>query len=176
MKNEHQILNTIEENNEITQRDIAKYTGLSLGSVNIIIKRLIKKGFIKMEKLSPRTIRYILTPEGIRQKATATYNYVISSYKYINEINLKIEKMLHDDSNKDIDEMILFGSTDEILSLLQSRLKQHNIQFTHILSVDMLKELCTTGKKNSKIIAWEPDRIEQLLNSGVPFINFIDLI
>ncbi|HHV59344.1 MAG TPA: winged helix-turn-helix transcriptional regulator [Clostridiaceae bacterium] len=175
MNNEQQILNAIDQNNVITQRDMAKHTGLSLGTVNLVLKRLIKKGLIKMERLSPRTIRYILTPTGLKSKAMATYNYIISSYNYLREVDGKIEKMLTDDDNQGCF-MILYGSDDELLSMLQGRLKVHDIQYIHIMSLDMLKELCTTRKKNSKIIAWEPDRIEELQKLEVSFIDFIKLV
>ena len=56
MSNELEILKNVEEKNTITQRELAKRTGLSLGSVNVLLKRLIHKGFVKIEHINAKTL------------------------------------------------------------------------------------------------------------------------
>jgi len=86
MTNELEILKSVDEDKRITQRELAKKTGLSLGSVNVLLKRLIHKGLIKIEHINSRTIKYILTPKGLMEKARLTYQYIVSSYNYISGI------------------------------------------------------------------------------------------
>ena len=69
MTNEFVVLKSIESKNTITQRELAKRTGLSLGAVNVLIKRLINKGLLKIEHINAKTMKYILTPKGIMEKA-----------------------------------------------------------------------------------------------------------
>lgn len=72
---------------KITQREIAKNTGLSLGLTNIILKRLTKKGYIKIKQLTPKKIQYILTTKGIEEQTQKSYRYI---FKTINEVkNIK---------------------------------------------------------------------------------------
>src|SRR5690348_14940283 len=94
MENELQILNKIECKENMTQRDIAKSTGMSLGNVNLLIKRLVKKGLLKIERINPRTIRYILTPQGLKERTEATYRYVVESLRFMHEVNQKIERLI----------------------------------------------------------------------------------
>ena len=54
------ILEELEKNPDVTQRDLSEKTGLSLGMVNMLLKKFVKKGFVKLEKLNSRSFRYIL--------------------------------------------------------------------------------------------------------------------
>ena len=68
------------KNPELSQRDLAENIGISVGKTNYIIKFLIKKGLIKTENFlnskNKWAYRYILTPEGIKEKARITKEFV----------------------------------------------------------------------------------------------------
>ena len=53
------ILEELEKNPDVTQRDLSEKTGLSLGMVNMLLKKFVKKGFVKLERLNSRSFRYI---------------------------------------------------------------------------------------------------------------------
>ena len=99
MTNEFEILKCVESKDTITQRELAKKTGLSLGAVNVLIKRLINKGLLKVEHLNARTIRYFLTPKGLMEKARLTYQYIILSYNHISKIESAIEQIVKNKRN-----------------------------------------------------------------------------
>jgi len=65
MEHEYRVLNHLQENEITTQRKISSNTGLSLGAVNLLLKKMVRKGLIKVEKLNARTVRYILTPHQV---------------------------------------------------------------------------------------------------------------
>lgn len=174
MENEYQILNTIEKNNTATQRDIAQKTGLSLGSVNVLIKRLVKKGLLKIDRLNPRTLRYILTPKGIQEKARATYRYIMSSYRYISEMEQKIEDFLGNQMERENQSLLLFGQKDEIFDLLLNKLDLMKIDFMHFESYNQV-ENC--DKSNSQpIVVWHTDYADKLSDKGIDYINFLEVI
>ena len=66
---EYAIIREIHKNHIPDQRTLATRTGISLGMTNIIIKKLIKKGYIKAKQLNQKKIQYILTPKGFTEKA-----------------------------------------------------------------------------------------------------------
>ncbi|HHT45933.1 MAG TPA: winged helix-turn-helix transcriptional regulator, partial [Firmicutes bacterium] len=68
MEKEHLILSYIQQQEDVTQRDIARNTGMGLGTVNILLKKMIKKGLVKIERLNARSLRYMLTPKGLKEK------------------------------------------------------------------------------------------------------------
>ena len=187
MENEFQVLKNVESNGNVTQRDIARNTGMSLGNVNILIKRLVKKGMIKIEKLTPHTIRYILTPRGLKEKAEITYRYILSTYNFINEINSKIDNLIDNYIYTEIKHTILFGSKDEIGELLKNKLNHKLVQNKHIKSlVELEKELSsingydpgnqTTDGQNCLILVWQPDYQEMLFDKEIKHISLLDKI
>lgn len=76
-----QILRAIEQNPEISQRDLAHQLGISNGKVHYLIAALVEKGLLKIGnfgrtggKLSK--VAYLLTPEGVRNRALLTRDYL----------------------------------------------------------------------------------------------------
>ncbi len=74
------LMHILEKNPYLTQRQLSKEIGSSIGKVNYCLKGLIDIGFIKMKnfKKSNKKIyyAYILTPEGIQQKINVTKKYI----------------------------------------------------------------------------------------------------
>ncbi len=88
---EYKIIETLLQNKESTQREISRRAGISLGLTNIIIKKLIKKGFLKIKKINKRKIFYYLTPKALLQRTIRTYNYIEKTIKDVVEIKKRIQ-------------------------------------------------------------------------------------
>ncbi|ABR46431.1 regulatory protein, MarR [Alkaliphilus metalliredigens QYMF] len=94
MDKEYMVLEEIKENQHISQRQLAHSTGLSLGSVNILLKKMVKEGLIKVESIPANRVAYMVTPKGIVEKANKTYNYIRQHYKVIEETKKKVKELL----------------------------------------------------------------------------------
>ena len=76
-----EILTAIGEGRPLTQRALAERLGVALGLTNLYLKRLAKKGFIKITEFpvkpaARKRLRYVLTPQGVAEKTRLTYEYV----------------------------------------------------------------------------------------------------
>ena len=80
-----EILSHIDENPDTTQADLATQLGVAVGSVNWYIKRLINKGYIKVAQMQRRRLRYLLTPQGIAEKARLTRKFMQASLYWYRE-------------------------------------------------------------------------------------------
>jgi EPS-associated MarR family transcriptional regulator len=64
----------------VSQRDLSKKVGLSLGSVNYIMKELIKKGYVKTQRFKNSSNKaayvYVLTPHGINARIQQTQYFL----------------------------------------------------------------------------------------------------
>ncbi|MFC2091171.1 winged helix-turn-helix transcriptional regulator [Elusimicrobiota bacterium] len=96
---ELKVINSIGKNNTPSQRDIAKDVGLSLGLTNILINRLIKKGYVKASKLNAKKVSYMITPKGIKQKAEKSYRFMKRSFSVINDLKGMIVDFAVDQHN-----------------------------------------------------------------------------
>jgi EPS-associated MarR family transcriptional regulator len=67
-----QILRLIESRSEISQRELAKALGVSLGKTHYLLKALLEKGLVKADNFrrsdNKMAYAYILTPAGIVAK------------------------------------------------------------------------------------------------------------
>ena len=74
------LLHLIEGDSNISQRELARKSGLSLGKVNYCIKALAEIGYIKINNFknsdSKLNYLYLLTPKGISNKAIITKNFL----------------------------------------------------------------------------------------------------
>lgn len=81
----YKILKILEANPEISQRDLARELGISLGKVNFCLKALIEKGLIKVTNFRNNQNKlayiYLLTPRGIEEKSSITLRFLREKMK-----------------------------------------------------------------------------------------------
>lgn len=74
------ILKEIEGGQEVTQRGLAGKLGIALGLTNLYLKRLVRKGYIKVTTIPRNRVKYLLTPKGFAEKTRLTYEYMQYSF------------------------------------------------------------------------------------------------
>jgi len=79
-----EILTAIDEGQPLTQRALAQRLGVALGLANLYLKRLAKKGSIKIVEFprkpaARKRLRYLLTPTGMAEKTRLTYEHITYS-------------------------------------------------------------------------------------------------
>lgn len=165
-RDEIDLLREMEKSPIISQRDLAKATGMSLGMVNILIKKCVKTGLIKIEQLNSRTMKYILTPKGINEKAKKTLRYVKNSYKFMIEMTNKISILIKKDieANKKI---AILGENDEIQHILLEIIKKNEVDYLLINSPNSIKE----KKKEYTIYIWDVGLEKEL--KGYNYVNIL---
>ena len=116
------ILDELSRESSITQRALAGRLNIALGLVNICIRRLAKKGFIKIRKGPMNRVRYVLTREGFTHRVGLTYNYMNSSLKYFKEIRSRIDGVCQAMIRSGAKDLLIWGDGDIAeLSYLSTR-------------------------------------------------------
>ena len=91
------ILDHIHENPASTQRELVKELNISLGKVNFLVKALAEKGIIKLKRFknSKKKIGYlyVITPEGIKEKAQITREFLRRKLDEYNSMKEEIERL-----------------------------------------------------------------------------------
>ena len=74
------LLRLLEAKPELSQRDLARELGTSLGKVNFCLNALIDKGLVKVRNFrnsnNKLAYAYLLTPRGVERKATITMHFL----------------------------------------------------------------------------------------------------
>ena len=90
-------LRALEDDPKITQRELSKQLGISLGSVNYCIKALIEVGHIKVQNFNKNTDKsvyfYLLTPQGIKKKAALTGDFLKRKLVEYHQLKQEIESI-----------------------------------------------------------------------------------
>ena len=89
------VLRKLQKRPDSSQRELAKELGFSLGKFNYCIKALQQKGFIKIKnfKKNPNKINYlyVLTPQGIAEKAKLTVNFMERKMREYDELKKELQ-------------------------------------------------------------------------------------
>ena len=76
----YKILRLLEENPQLSQRDLAERLGISLGKANYCLNALIEKGHVKLRNFrknpDKRQYAYLLTNSGVREKTRITLAFL----------------------------------------------------------------------------------------------------
>jgi DNA-binding MarR family transcriptional regulator len=65
----HRILTEIEAGNRLSQRSLSRDMGIALGLTNLLVRHLVHKGWVRIIRIKPNRVRYLLTPAGMAEKA-----------------------------------------------------------------------------------------------------------
>ena len=95
------LLKTLEDNPGLSQRDLAKRLGVSLGKVNFCLNALVDKGSLKINNFrnseNKLAYAYLLTPTGIAEKAALTRRFLIRTTKEYELLKAEIELLKQED-------------------------------------------------------------------------------
>lgn len=150
LDNKYQIMSEISENENISQRELSKKLGISLGSVNVLINKMIKEGLIKIEQVSQKQVLYMLTPVGMIEKAKKTVSYLKAHYKAIYETKEKIKGLLKR-LETEYDEIIIQLSEDEMGEIIKVAVDEYQDVAKNNIKLIYRREAVTIDE-NKKVI------------------------
>jgi EPS-associated MarR family transcriptional regulator len=106
-QDQYQILKSLEQDSNFTQRQLSNNLGVSLGKVNYCLKSLIEKGFIKVNNFRNNKNKiqysYLLTLKGIEEKARLTLDFIRIKTQEYDTLKQEIESLKQEEKNMDRD-------------------------------------------------------------------------
>jgi EPS-associated MarR family transcriptional regulator len=91
------IMRILQENPDLTQRELAEKLGMSVGGLNYCLNALIDKGLVKMQNFSQSKNKfgyvYLLTPTGISEKITLTSKFLERKQAEYEALKAEIESL-----------------------------------------------------------------------------------
>jgi EPS-associated MarR family transcriptional regulator len=103
-KDEFELLRKIDNKNNLSQRELAKNLGFSLGKLNYCLKGLVNKGFVKLNNFKNNKNKlnyvYLITPKGFSQKVSQTINFMNLKFREYDELKKEAEILIKTKSKK----------------------------------------------------------------------------
>ena len=98
------LLKILEENPGLSQRDLAKRLGVSLGKINFCLNALVEKGSLKISNFrnsdNKLAYAYLLTPRGVEQKARMTAEFLQYKLQEYERLRAEIEELKREAENR----------------------------------------------------------------------------
>lgn len=98
------VMRLLQENPDLTQRELAEQLGVSVGSVNYCLKALMEKGWVKMKNFIHSKNKfgymYVLTPTGIAERAELTSKFLARKVAEYETLKHEIEVLKAEVDNK----------------------------------------------------------------------------
>jgi EPS-associated MarR family transcriptional regulator len=93
----YRLLKLLEPNPHLSQREVAKELGISLGKVNYCLRALSDKGWIKAANFknsrNKSAYMYLLTPRGIEEKTRVTARFLQRKVREYEALRTEIEQL-----------------------------------------------------------------------------------
>lgn len=108
------LLEELERNPVISQRELSHKFGIALGVTNACLRRMARKGWIRIRDLNPRRIGYYLTPKGVLEKTRLTINLISFRVHHYSELKKIIANRLLEMQRDGIQRIVFYGVSDEM--------------------------------------------------------------
>jgi DNA-binding MarR family transcriptional regulator len=119
----------------ITQRELATRAGLSLGMTNALLRRFAEKGWVKLTRLSTKSIHYAMTPEGVGEVARRTAGYFRRAARNADQYRTRIEQFVIKARADGASTLVLAGAS-ELDFLLEFICERHGMVFVRTADLE----------------------------------------
>ncbi len=126
------LLTELSSQDGVTQRSLARTQGMALGLTNLLIRRLAKKGYVKIISLQRNRLRYLITPRGLAEKARLTYEYLEYSLYFYRQIRTFLTQALSRIDPSGRNDVLLYG-TGEVAEIAFVMLQQGGFRVVAIV-------------------------------------------
>ena len=155
---EFMILDLIEKNKNITQREIADQIGVAVSMVNNYLDVYEQKGYIKRKYLSTKTVEYFVTKKGLERRKVLNIGYLKASQNLYNSAKENIEQFLRQVEKKGFKNILLYGAGEVAELILQVLLEEEK------LCIDVLAVIDDDSNKQGNYIM------------NIPIISFYNIV
>ncbi len=156
------LLQELEKNPVISQRELSHKFGIALGVTNACLKRMARRGWIRIMSQNHHKIVYFLTPRGFTEMAKLTLHLISWTVQHYSTLKDLIGERLLELQNRGVERIVFYGVSDE-MEVAYITLQGINLKLVGIVEDD--------EKLNPKIIFGhevEPvSRIQELNPHGV---------
>jgi hypothetical protein len=168
---EREILKAIASGERLTQRSLSRDLGVALGLTNLLIRRLVAKGHVKVAKIGKRHIKYLMSADGLEALAAATRMSLENTVHLYTETREQIRATLDQVSSvcprsPDGSKRIAFYGAGDVAEIAYV-----SLQATDLALVGVVDDNRTGRFFNVEISS--PDALTRQTIAGVPYSHVV---
>ena len=153
------LLTEVERDGAVTQRSLATKLGVALGLTNLYLKRLARKGYIKITTIPSQRVRYLLTPQGFAEKSRLTYLYMQYSLSHYRDMRARLRETLSLATQTGIKRVVIYG-TGELAEMAYLSLREMHLTLVGFVADGQQESFLSYPVWQPEVLAkWEFDAV-----------------
>lgn len=120
----------IRSDTQVSQRSIARALEMSVGLTNAILKRLVAKGLVMVQRVNHNNAHYLVTPQGLQQIGRRSYLYLRRTIGHVVRYKERLRQFCRRQATKGVREIVLVGESD-LAFLLEWCAEKEGLRFLH---------------------------------------------
>ena len=153
------LLTEVERDGAVTQRSLASKLGVALGLTNLYLKRLTRKGYIKITTIPSHRVRYLLTPQGFAEKSRLTYLYMEYSLSHYRDMRARLREALSHAAKNGTKRVVIYG-TGELAEMAYLSLREMHMTLVGFVNDGQQESFLSYPVWPPKILTeWEYDAV-----------------
>lgn len=136
---EFELVNIVGAELAANQRELSRQMNLSLGMTNMLLRRLVTKGYIRIKQLDSRKVGYFLTPKGFAEKMRKSVKYTLKTISSIGLIKKQLLEILGSLYTQGHRKFYILGESD-FAELVESSLIQSQWAGIEVIRIKSLAE------------------------------------
>ena len=170
-----EILEAIEARSDVTQRHLARSTGIALGLANSYLRRCVRKGLVKIHQAPANRYLYYLTPNGFAEKSRLTAHYLSGSFAFYRKAGDSCRNAFRRCEQHGWKRVALCGVSD-IAEIALLRSLEHDIEIAGIYDPKHAQECFLDRKVVATVDGCEPFDVCLLTDLNDPRAAYDDLL
>ncbi len=133
-----QLMNELEQDDSISQRELAGRLGVAVGLVNSYLKNLAAKGFLRVKNYPRNRYAYLLTPKGLAEKSRLAYqhmHYFNNLYTVVRRDYLNLFLQLQKDGTNSV----IFCGVDEVAEIASLSLQEVGLALSAVIDTPVVR-------------------------------------
>ncbi|MCR4341955.1 MAG: winged helix-turn-helix transcriptional regulator [Gemmatimonadaceae bacterium] len=167
------ILETFESDRGASQRSLAVELGIALGLTNLLVKRLVRKGWVRVVQIKPNRVRYLITPAGVAEKSRMSRAYFETSVQFYRQTRDRIQQQFFvlsrgwpDDGTPGLRKRIVFYGAGEVSEIGHICLVETDLELIGVVDVAATKPFFG-------LRVCSPEHVDGLLLNGQAFDRLV---
>jgi DNA-binding MarR family transcriptional regulator len=111
---ELRLLEELERNPIVSQRELSHRFNIALGVTNACLRTMVRKGWVRIRGLSHRKIGYYLTPKGLAEKTRLSLQMISYTIQHYSELKKMIGQRLLKMEQDGFRRIVFYGISDEM--------------------------------------------------------------
>ncbi|CCV65098.1 Transcriptional regulator, MarR family [Paracholeplasma brassicae] len=162
---EYMILDMIEKDSRVTQREISKEIGIALSMVNDHLDQFEKEKLVKRIKHSTKHVEYLITKIGIERRKVLNIGYLNATKELYFQAKDTFEKFLAQVKDKGFTNILLYGAGEVAEMILHAIMTSKTNEVNVLAVID--DDLSKVGQKIGNYVIIPRESIHDFEHDGI---------